>query len=163
MSSKAVVVNSSPLITLFNSQLISLSPQLFETIQVPPAVCQEVTAHKVDVAAQSLPESAWATRTDTVSIHPSVAAWDLGAGETEVLSYASLHPEYIAMVDDAAARRCAISLNISTLGTAGLVVLAKRRGLITSIDEPIQALRNVGLWLGEDLIQLLKRQAGEYS
>jgi predicted nucleic acid-binding protein len=39
------------------------------------------------------------------------------------------------MIDDAAARRCAISLNVPTLGTAGLVVLAKRRGLIASIDE----------------------------
>lgn len=135
MPSKAVVVNSSPLITLFNSQLIGLLPQLFEIIQVPPAVWREVTAYKTDTAAQSLPESAWAIQTDAVSIHPSIAAWDLGAGETEVLSYALLHPGYTAMIDDAAARRCAISLNVPTLGTAGLVVLAKRRGLIASIDE----------------------------
>ena len=102
---------------------------------MPPAVWREVTAYKTDTAAQSLPESAWAIQTDAVSIHPSIAAWDLGAGETEVLSYALLHPGYTAMIDDAAARRCAISLNVPTLGTAGLVVLAKRRGLIASIDE----------------------------
>lgn len=163
MPSKAVVVNSSPLITLFNSQLIGLLPQLFGVIQVPPAVWREVTAYKTDIAAQSLPESAWAIQPDAVSIHPSVAAWDLGAGETEVLSYAVSHLGCTAMIDDAAARRCAISLNVPTLGTAGMVVLAKRKGLITSINEPIQALRNAGLWLGEDLVQLLKRQAGESS
>jgi predicted nucleic acid-binding protein len=65
------------------------------------------------------------------------------------------------MIDDAAARRCAISLNISTLGTGGMIVLAKRRGLIPSVLNPIQALRNAGLWLSDDLVNLLKRQAGE--
>ena len=161
MPIKTVVVNSSPLITLYNSQLVDLLPQLFGTIQVPPAVWQEVTAYKADVAAQSLPRSPWAIQTEQVAIHPSIAAWDLGAGETEVLSYALAHPNSTVMIDDAAARRCAVSLNIPTLGTAGMVVLAKRRRLISSIGEPLQALRNAGLWLADDLVQLLKKQAGE--
>lgn len=161
MPIESVVVNLSPLITLYSSQLVNLLPELFSTIQVPPAVWREVTAYKVDVAAQSLPQANWATRLETVTIHPSVAAWDLGSGETEVLSFALVHPNYTAVIDDAAARRCAISLNIPTLGTAGMVVLAKRRGLIPSISGPIQALRNAGLWLADDLVQLLKKQAGE--
>ena len=65
------------------------------------------------------------------------------------------------MIDDAAARRCAISLNISTLGIGGAIVLAKRRGLIASVVEPIQSLQSAGLWLSEELVQLLKQQAGE--
>jgi predicted nucleic acid-binding protein len=85
----------------------------------------------------------------------------LGAGESEVLSYTLLRPDYTAMIDDAAARRCAISLNISTLGTGGMIVLAKHRGLVPSVLNPIQALRNAGLWLSDDLVNLLKRQAGE--
>jgi predicted nucleic acid-binding protein len=47
------------------------------------------------------------------------------------------------------------------LGTGGMIVLAKRRGLIPSVLNPIQALRNAGLWLSDDLVHLLKRQAGE--
>jgi predicted nucleic acid-binding protein len=156
-----VVVNASPLITLFKSQLADLLPQLFDQIQIPPAVWQEVTASKDDIAAQSLPQTNWATQTGAININPLVSAWDLGAGESEVLSYALSHPDHTAMIDDAAARRCAISLNISTLGTGGMIVLAKRRGLIPSVIEPIQALRNAGLWLSEDLVNLLKRQARE--
>ena len=163
MPTNAVVVNSSPLITLYKSQLIGLLPQIFSTISVPPAVWHEVTVYEADVAAQSLPASAWAIQTGTVSIHPSIAAWDLGAGETEVLSYALSTPECTALVDDAAARRCAVGLNIPTLGTAGMLVMAKRRKLIPSINEPIQALSDAGLWLSRDLIDLLKRQAGEQS
>ena len=161
MPIERVVVNASPLITLFKSKLADLLPQLFGTVQIPPAVWQEVTATKADLAAQTLPGIAWGQRTEAVAVSPVIAAWDLGAGESEVLSYALLHPEYTAMIDDAAARRCAISLNISTLGTGGAIVLAKRRGLIPSVVEPIQALRDAGLWLSEDLVQLLKQQAGE--
>jgi len=161
MPTKTVVVNASPLITLYSSQLIDLLPQLFDSILVPLAVWQEVTAYKSDIAAKSLPQATWAIRIDSIEVHPAIAAWDLGAGETEVLSYALSHSGCIAMIDDAAARRCAVSLDIPTLGAAGMIVLAKRRGLIPSVSEPIEALRNAGLWLANDLVQLLERQAGE--
>ncbi|WP_416349235.1 DUF3368 domain-containing protein [Leptolyngbya sp. CCNP1308] len=70
-------------------------------------------------------------------------------------------PKFRAMVDDAAARRCARSLNIPTIGTGGALVLAKRRGLIPTVAEPLQALRDAGLWISEDVMTLLKHQAGE--
>jgi len=41
------------------------------------------------------------------------------------------------------------------------IVPAKRRGLIPSVIEPIQALRDAGLWLSDELVTLLKKQAGE--
>ena len=65
------------------------------------------------------------------------------------------------MVDDAAARRYARTLGIQTLGTGGAIVLAKKRGLINSVDEPLQALRDSGLWLSDAVVNILKQQAGE--
>ncbi|MBE9075975.1 DUF3368 domain-containing protein [Romeria aff. gracilis LEGE 07310] len=161
MQTKDLVVNASPLIALFKSQLADLLPQMFDQIRVPPAVFREVTAYKNDIAAQALPHTSWISQTEAVNISSLVLAWDLGAGESEVLSYAIEHPTFTAMIDDAAARRCPVSCNIPTLGTAGLTVLAKRRGLISSVMEPVQALRNAGLWLSDDLIRLLKQKAGE--
>lgn len=159
MPIKKVVINSSPLITLYKSQLAGLLPQLFGTVQVPPAVWKEVTACKDDIAARSLPQSNWAIQTETTAINPLVSAWDLGAGESEVISYALANADYTVMIDDAAARRCAISLNIPTLGTGGAIVLAKRRNLIPSVETPIQDLQDAGLWLSESLVKLLKQQA----
>lgn len=161
MPIERVVINASPLITLFNSQLADLLPQLFGFVEVPPAVWQEVTAHKTDIAARSLPQATWAKQTEPVEISALVAAWDLGAGGSAVLSYALAHSGYTALIDDAAARRCAISLNVSTLGTGGVIVLAKRRGIVPSVSEPIESLRNAGLWLSDNLVSLLKQQAGE--
>ena len=161
MPIKHVIINASPLITLYKSQLADLLPQLFDQVNVPAAVWLEVTACKEDIAAQSLPQATWANQLATITIDPKVSAWDLGAGESEVISYALTHSDYTALLDDAAARRCAVSLKIPTLGTGGIIVLAKRRGIISSVSEPVQALQNAGLWLSESLVQLLKQQADE--
>jgi len=99
-------------------------------------------------------------RVDVVS-SPRVAAWDLGAGETAVLSHALVTPPLRAVIDDMDARRCARTLGIPMLGTGGLLVLAKRRGLLTAVGDGIEKLRDSGLWLSDDIVRILKTQAGE--
>jgi len=162
MPIERVVVNASPLIVLFKSQQADLLAELFSEIVVPGAVWEEIiAAGKTDAAAHQLPTVAWARRVEISTIAPEILAWGLDAGESEVLSFALNNSGYRAMVDDAAARRCARTLGISTLGTGGALVLAKRRGLIPSISPAIQALRDSGLWLSEEVVNLLKQQAGE--
>ncbi|MEY2833520.1 MAG: hypothetical protein RLZZ574_2779 [Cyanobacteriota bacterium] len=57
------------------------------------------------------------------------------------------------IIDDRAARRCAQTQGIATLGTGAI--------LISAVSPRIQALRDAGLWLSEELVNLLKQQAGE--
>jgi predicted nucleic acid-binding protein len=42
-----------------------------------------------------------------------------------------------------------------------MLILAKRRGLITSVADGLNPLRDSGLWLSDDLVALLLKQAGE--
>ena len=155
-----VVINASPLIVLFKSDQAMFLPQLFQEICLPRDVYGEILAGKDDLASQQVPQTPWLKPVE-IPIHPTIAAWDLGAGESSVLSFAFAYPEYRAIVDDAAARRCARSLGIKTLGTGGVLVLAKRRGLIDSVGDRLQQLRDSGLWLSDSVIDLLKQQAGE--
>lgn len=157
-----VIINASPLIVLFKSQQVELLPQLFTEILVPSAVWNEITAAgKNDVASRQLPSTPWVQRVEIAAVAPEVAAWDLGKGESEVLSLSLTNPDCAAIVDDRAARRCAQTLGVITLGTGGVLILAKRRGLIATISPGIQALRDAGLWLSDSLVNLLKQQAGE--
>jgi predicted nucleic acid-binding protein len=59
------------------------------------------------------------------------------------------------------AKKCARSLGLSTLGTGSILILAKERGLIESVEQSLRTLQNVGLWITESVIQILKEQAGE--
>ncbi len=155
-----VIINSSPLIVLLKSQQANLLPQLFTEVLVPLGVFEEVTT-KDDVASTQLPSISWIQTVEVNTIDPVVAAWDLGKGESQVLSLALKNSDCAAIVDDRAARRCGQALGITTIGTGGLLILAKRRGLIPSISPGIQALRDAGLWLSDSLVNLLKQQAGE--
>jgi predicted nucleic acid-binding protein len=146
VSSDHAVLNASPMITLCKSGQENLLPQLFGEIVLPGAVWEEVNAGDItDPAVQKLSALILVKRNDTVAIAPVVQAWDLGAGETAVLSYALARPDYVAVIDDTAGRRCARSFNITVIGTLRLIVLAKRRGLIDRIMPGIEALRNAGL------------------
>ena len=94
-------------------------------------------------------------------LDPLVLAWDAGPGESEVLSYARARPEVRAVVDDDYARRCGQGVGVRTLGTCGVIVLAKRRGVIDEVKPRLAALRAAGLWMSDSLISIVLRAAGE--
>jgi len=155
-----VVVNSSPLIVLFKSEQADLLPLLFKRIVVPEQVFSEVTDNKGDDSAKkNLPFVEWIIREEEIPL--SIAAWNLGKGESSVFGYAMVETEHWAIVDDLADRRCAKTFGIQTIGTGGLLILAKRRGIIKSVKRRIDRFRDAGLYLSESVIQLLLSEAGE--
>jgi predicted nucleic acid-binding protein len=157
-----VVINASPLIILFRGHLESLLPVLFSEICIPEAVWSEVTGRGYrDESVSGLINAEWAKKVKVSNISSRVAAWDLGVGESEVLSFALEHLGFRAALDDKAARRCARTLGIQTLGTGGMLVLAKRRGLIESVAAELYNLRRLGLWLSDELVDLFLEEAGE--
>lgn len=161
MPVEKIILNASPLILLCNSQLSFVLPALFSEIVVPEAVWREIAnSSHPDQAAQMLPELTWLKR-EAITPVPDVVRWDLGLGETEVLSFAVQHSSYTPVLDDILAKKCARSLSIQTMGTGTILILAKERGLIESVEQSLRTLQNAGLWISEPIIQLLKRLAGE--
>jgi predicted nucleic acid-binding protein len=157
-----IVVNASPLIVLFKAGLSDLLPQLFTDIIVPGAVWNEILAGgATDAAARAWPTTAWLRRIDVPAIPSIILAWDLGPGESEVLSLALDTSGARAVIDDAAARSCAATLRVPVLGTGGILVLAKQRGLIDSVFASLAELRRAGLWLSGHITEMLIKMAGE--
>jgi predicted nucleic acid-binding protein len=162
VKSDRVVVNASPLIVLFKADLAHLLPRVFTEVLVPGAVWDEVIGGgPKDMAAQGLLTIDWAKRVEVATVDPVILAWNLGQGESEVLSVALSHSGYQAVIDDAAARRCARTIQVPMLGTGAVLVLAKRRGLIPSVESSLQELRDAGLWLSDEIVTFLIQQAGE--
>ncbi len=122
-----VVINASPFILLCKSGLVEILPELFSEIGMPKSVANEIS-HGDDIAAQRLyvfEKTGLIGCSEVLS--DEVLAWNLGDGETEVLSVAyESKNTLIALVDDRAARRCAETLSIRTIGTGGVLILAKK-------------------------------------
>ena len=107
-------------------------------------------------------ESGWGDRLSESGIRPEVLGWSLGAGETEVLSFALEKPGWTAVVDDAAARACARSVGVPVIGTLGVVLRAKRQGLVPSATEVLRELRQSGLYFDDSFIRsVLEQVVGE--
>lgn len=157
MRINSVVVNASPLICLSKSGLLYLLPLMFNDIVVPDLVSKEVMAKeggglKLDRGIYKIVD---------VAIIPQVASWDLGNGESSVLSFALKNKEHWAIIDDLEARRCAISLGCRFTGTIGIVILAKKRGIIPSVNDSLEKLKNAGLWLSDSFLKDVCKKAGE--
>jgi predicted nucleic acid-binding protein len=135
--------------------------QLAEQLIVPAAVVTEVMAGPPQDPARRLLEGGFGVRAVPQPLSPRVLAWGLGQGETEVLSLALSEESCAVIVDDAAARRCAIALGIPLIGTLGVVVRAKRLGRIDSAAAVFRSLRNSGFHIDDRTVRTVLGQIGE--
>lgn len=67
------------------------------------------------------------------------------------------------MLDDHAARREAARLGIPCIGTVGLILNGDRLGIVPSVRDALQALRDTGMYISDGLYRLALDQAGEGS
>jgi predicted nucleic acid-binding protein len=157
------VVNSSPLILLGKIGGLAWLPKLADELLIPTGVAVEIQAGTDDPARRWLLQDGLVHVRDVRSIPPLISAWDLGRGETEVLAYAWTHHDYSAVLDDRAARQCALALQIPLRGTLGVALLAKQAGLISQFAPVIKALQHAGLRITPQIIAQALRLANEYG
>ena len=166
MRIERVVADASPLIILFKSGFADLLPRLFPVVLVTEQVFAEVmeggdAGPDTDVAVLGLTAASWVTRIEVPVIPDLIAAWDLGVGESSVLAHSLVTPGARAMLDDRAARVCASALGVRTIGTAGVLLLAKKRGLLDSVGDALKRVIDCGCWLSEDIVKSVLVEAGE--
>ncbi len=156
------IVNSSPVIALGRVSQIELITRLPQRVVIPQAVKEELLNAPMGDSARAAIESGLFEIIETPPPPPEILAWDLGKGETAVLSYALSAPDWVATLDDGAARRCARSLSIRLTGTLSVVILAKQHGLIESAAQVLRALQNNEFRLDDDVIrEALSKTVGE--
>lgn len=155
-------VNASPLILLARIGREDLLRTLPRRAALPRAVAIEINAGLPDDPAKRVLARGEFQIVDTPTPAAELLAWDLGAGETAVLSLAASEPGWTAILDDAAARKCARSFSLEIKGTLAVVILAKQRGLITSAADLIRMLQSVGYRIDNRLVrEVLNRTVGE--
>ena len=92
---------------------------------------------------------------------PIIASWDLGKGESAVISGAYQDRDWEIVVDVGAARKCAQAMEIKYLGTVGIILRAKRQGIITETSPLLQALLTHGFRIAPIILMKAIELAGE--
>jgi predicted nucleic acid-binding protein len=155
------VANASPVIVLAKIGYLHLLKELPQHILVPQAVFSEILAGPASDPARQAFESGWTQPVSPEPIPNEFLEWGLGAGETAVLALARSRPASEAILDDAAARACAKAFGVPLLGTLGIALRAKKRGLVASAGEVLKAARAAGLHLDDRTIRMALGHVGE--
>jgi predicted nucleic acid-binding protein len=137
-----------------------LLEELASPLLLPEAVAAEILAGPDDDPARAAVLSGWASRRSSSLVPGSITEWGLGAGESAVLALA-LELGATAVFDDAAARTAARALGVPLIGTLGVVIRAKRRGLVPSACSVIADLRGAGLYLDDEVVRVTLERIGD--
>jgi len=155
------IVDASPLILLGNIGQVARLEALAPRIKVPEAVLEEEAAG-VDLDRQGGVTLAWAKvhTVPNIQVPQSIAGWDLGAGESQVVAQC-LAGARRAVLDDAQARAAARVHGVRLIGTLGVILRARRANLIAAARPVIEQLRERGAYLDDDLAEQALRNVGE--
>lgn len=144
------IADSTCLIGLERIGQLALLPALFEPLVVPPTVQEEfgVVVNWLMVQAP----------TNAALVNALRSAVD--DGEAEALALA-VEKGWRLVLDDRKARAWAKRLGVRVIGTASILVRAKRQGLIPVVKPLLDALKATGFRMSEALEKETLRLAGE--
>ncbi len=112
--------------------------------------------------SHELASASWAVRV-TLDLPPDrLLTEELGAGEAEAIALAVQRNAQLLLMDDRRARRVAeLAYGLGVKGAAGILVAAKRQGLVSTVRPLLEMMQVRGYYLSPRLIERACHEAGE--
>jgi predicted nucleic acid-binding protein len=160
------VCNTGPLIALAKLDRLALLQHLGGTnVCIPPMVYKELWGKigpEAPLIETALHTVVHVEQPGKIGQHVEIATAHLDDGEREVIVLGtSLQEEVVLVMDDQAGRRVAKELGLPVVGSAGLLLLAKQKGLIAEVLPLLETLRHQDYWLSDAVLDEVRRLAGE--
>ena len=155
----SVVSNTGPLIALATIGQFDLLRKLFGEIHIPPAVRAEILDEKTVNAVTAADWIVVQTVRDEIAVQ--LLRGELDAGESEAIVLTRELNADLLLIDDRSARRRATAIELSTIGTLGVLLLAKNEKLIPVLEPLLDDLRRVGFHMGDELYDQVLDSASE--
>lgn len=157
------VVNAGPLVALSLLGQLELLPTLFSEVWIPQTVFNEVAVAGIGKPGSAALQSVqWRSRVRVSPVPDPLLVMELDAGEAEVISLARQLSPCLAVIDERRGRRVAQGVyGLPVKGTAGLLVEAQRRGLISGVRPRLMALRAAGYFIADNVIAAACLAVGE--
>ncbi len=155
-----LIADASALIALACCDSLDLLEALFGNVLVPTTVFYEVTTPDKPQSARL--QSYLKDKIRTVDMHRYIYLDAFAdAGETEaMLLYKEITADYL-LIDDKRGRKVAKINQIKTIGSLGVLLQAKRVGLIPHIAPLLKQIAASPVFISDSLIQTVLEIAGE--
>ncbi|MDD5008314.1 MAG: DUF3368 domain-containing protein [Syntrophorhabdaceae bacterium] len=163
-----IVSNTGPIIALMITDKLSILKELFDEVIIPYEVHQELLKGKSEKDFVNLMritvygKEKWIKiQRLRTSLNPALRGI-LDVGEASVIQLASDVKTDFVLIDERKARRIARSMyGLKVVGTARILVEAKRKGIVKSVKNLLNEMRAGGYWIGDNIVQQILREAGE--
>ena len=152
MPTKPVIINNSPLVFLWILNLLPLLRELYTDVWIPEEVQEEFLSTETTLRRSSLDNAPW-IRTVSLTDPQSTSAYgSLDRGEASVLAVAKEHNARFVIIDEKKAREEAKRIGLPVKGTVGVLLEAKKSGLIDAIKPLLEVLRDNGMYIDQSFI-----------
>lgn len=159
---RVVIADAGPLIALARLGRLDLLGGVFAQVRVTEQVVAECTCRRDYPEAQPIldaVQSQLLVRCTTPPAHFELAL-HVDAGEASAIAAAAEWGCGVLM-DDKAGRRMAKNFGVPSIGTVGVLVLAKQKQLIPTLQPVLDQLTQSGYFLAESLIASALAAVGE--
>lgn len=159
-----VVADTSVILNLCCVEHAHLLPALFEEVWIPDEVRSEFERLSVSQPRfQGLRLPEWALIQPAAPVPASLAAMpNLHSGETAALALALESHADAVLMDESAGRRAAHLLGLPVIGVLGVLLQARKSGLLPLIKPVLERLSaEAGFWLSPVLVEAALRKCGE--
>jgi len=135
---------------------------LYQSILVPEAVWREVVDSGFGRAgAAELKTAVWIEVVPSIPVDGLLEV-ELGRGESQVIALGLARRAALVLIDELLARRVAGQVyGLRVKGSAGILVQARKAGLIAAVRPLLETMKRRGYYLSDRLIERACREAGE--
>lgn len=159
----AIISNTGPLVALAVIDRLDLLDLLFDAVIVPEAVHGELLAGGMNHAGTAAYQQAhWIKVSKLANALDPLLASVLDKGEASVIQLAKESGIARVLIDERKGRQIAREVyQLQVVGSARILVEAKRRGHLANVEEALADMRRHGYYLHEKIVAAILREAGE--
>lgn len=155
-----VFSNTTPFIALASIDQLDLLPKLFGQIHVADEVIEECAAGGM-IVVTPLRELDWIVPVQYPTQPAPHVLLELDKGEKATLQAALANHADLVLMDEKIGRNMAEYLGLKVSGTLGVLLKARKVGLISSFRDAAQLMRAQGIFYNPALIDRMAATVGE--
>jgi len=148
----AVIADASCFILLDKIDNLLLLQKLFGTVTTSTEVAEEF--------GKPLPEWIQIKSAQDKNLQ-SALFLQVDLGEASAIALAAEHQPSLLIIDDMKGRKLAQKLNLNITGTLGLILIAKREGILSQIKPIFDKIQGTNFRIAPGLLEDILKQAGE--
>ena len=158
---RTVVSNTTPLITLAIIDKLDILRELYGKVYIPNAVLEEIKAGKGKIGYFEIETMEWIIPQKITNEFSMNYLIDLDDGEAETIILAEELQADIVLIDEKLARGFAEMRGLTLSGSLGVLLEAKKRGIISKVKPLIEKMLANRRYLSEKIILDLLKSADE--